>query len=179
MIKPFFTLVTSVLLFACSTEPNESEEYQIISEVLNHSYAYETDDKNGLGWVDLSKPYDALRVLNHTNFGSVDIESLNDYLNFNELNEFSIEELMKYREWDIQKIKGYDRYRLETDSNKKDTSHYIGTIQFSSISFNEECEKAIIYTSYYCGGECGEGLIFHLVKNDKWEIEKVETMWVS
>ena len=164
---------------SCNEELNETEEYQIITEILNHSYSYETDMENGLGWVDSSKSYNALRVLNHTNLIKSDIETLRGYLNFNNLSEFSVEELQIYREWDIKKIEGYTRFQLETDYDKKEDSNYIGTIQFSSISLNQDLDKAIIYTSFYCGGECGEGLVFHFSKTDKWKIEKVEILWVS
>ena len=169
----------SLLLFSCKPVLNESEEYQIISEILNHSYGHETDDENGLGWIDTSKSYNSLRVRNHTNLRELDIEILNDYLNFNNLSDFAIEDFQKYREWDIKKIKDYYRYLLETDTDKGNESRYIGSIQFSSISFNKDLDHAIIYTTYYCGGECGEGLVFRLIKTDKWTVEKVETLWVS
>ena len=169
----------TLLLFTCNPVLNESEEYQIISEILNHSYGHETDDENGLGWVDTSESYNSLRVRNHTNLRELDINILNDYLNFNNLSEFAIEDFKKYKEWDVKKIKEYNRYRLENDSDKKNDSRYIGTIQFSSIIFNKDLDKALIYTVYSCGGECGEGLVFLFTKTDKWKIVKVENLWVS
>lgn len=175
----YFLTLLIISFLGCKSEPSEIEEYQIISEVLNHSYGHPTDDENGLGWVDLSKDYNALFVIKHTNQIPSDIEKVYQYLKLNNYCEFSIDELKKYREWDIARIIGYDRYQLESEGYKKADSHYIGQIQFSSISFNKGFDRAIIYTSYMCGGECGQGLLFHLSKSNKWEIEKVEVMWVS
>jgi hypothetical protein len=174
LIISFLTL----LLCSCSSEPTEEDKYQIITEILNYTYGHDTDDENGLGWVDLSQSYTSLKVINHTNLREIDIEIIKDYLEFNNISDYSIEDFTVYWDLDINKITNYERYRLETEKEQKD-SNQIGVIQFSSISFKKDFKEAIVYTSFYCGGECGEGQVFHLEKKDKWKIKKAETLWVS
>jgi hypothetical protein len=131
------------------------EEYRIISEILNYSYGHETDEENGLSWIDLSKPYSSLLVLNHTSLIESDVQSLKDYLTFNNLADFSIEDFRTYKEWDVEKIEDFKRYKLEVKTTQSVSSPFIGMIQISSISYNEEFNEAIVYTSFLCAG-CGD-----------------------
>ncbi|TPV31165.1 hypothetical protein FJ651_15375 [Paucihalobacter ruber] len=182
-IRPqyFLFLFFIFLIVSCVSKSNEVAEYEIISEVLNHSYGNETDNENGLNWIDTSKPYKSLLILNHTNLIEVDLEIINQYLTFNNITDFSIDDFNEKRDWDVSQIKGYKRYKLEIMKNQSVESPHIGMVQISAISFNKEYNKALVYTSFFCAGngDCGEGLIFHLTKDNNWKIEKVEIMWVS
>lgn len=166
---------------SCKLEVTETDNYEIISEVLNHSLGHKSDDENGLGWIDETQEYQSLLVLNHTNLRETDIESIKGYLTFLEIPEFSINDFKVKQKWDITKIKKFDRYELEVMGDQNVKSPYIGMIQISSISYNDEFDEAIVYTSFLCAGngDCGEGLIFHLQKNEKWTIEKVDVLWVA
>jgi hypothetical protein len=157
------------------------EDYRIISEILNYSYGHETDEENGLSWIDLSKPYSSLLVLNHTSLIESDVQSLKDYLKLNNLVDFSIEDFRTYKEWDVEKIEDFKRYKLEVKTTQSVSRPFIGMIQISSIIYNERFNEAIVYTSFLCAGngDCGEGLIFHLQKNEKWTVEKEEVLWVA
>lgn len=171
----------TLFLFSCNQKSHELEEYKIISEILNYSYGHEKDDLNGRGWIDLTKPYHSLLFLNHTNLKKIDLEALTLYLNNNELKGFSIEDFKTRKKWDILKIKGFKRYKLEIMANQPIKSPYIGMVQISSMSFNKEINNAIVYSSFLCAGngDCAAGLIYHLKKSDKWEIKKVEILLVS
>ncbi|MDY8137502.1 hypothetical protein [Aquimarina sp. 2201CG5-10] len=170
-----------LFLFSCNSKSNELEEYIIISEIINHSYGKKSDDENRLGWIDSTKTYNSLLVLDHTNLREFDLETLNQYLIFNNLKDFSIEDFKVKKKWDMTKIKEFNRYKLEVMNGQSIKSPYIGMIQISSISFNKEINKAIVYTSFLCSGnaDCGEGLVYHLKKGNKWEVKKVESLWES
>ncbi|MBO0321656.1 hypothetical protein J0X14_05065 [Muricauda sp. CAU 1633] len=170
-----------VLLFGCTSDSTESDEYQIISEVLNHSFGHQKDDSNGLGWVDLSKTYSSLLVLNHTRLRESDIQLLSNYISYNNLTDFSIKDFQEYKEWDIEKIIDFNRYELEIMTDQSISSPYIGMVQISSVVFNMKLNEALIYTSFLCtgNGDCGADIVYHLKKEEKWKIVKVETLSVS
>ncbi|MCF8714478.1 hypothetical protein JM658_06495 [Joostella atrarenae] len=176
-----FFIIFCFAFSSCKLEVKEKDNYEIISEVLNHSLGHRSDDENGLGWIDESQEYQSLLVLNHTNLRESDIEDIKGYLTFHELSEFSTDDFRAKQKWDITKIKNFDRYELQVLRDQDVKSPHIGMIQISSISYNEKYDEAIVYTSFICAGsgDCGEGLIFHLQKNKKWTIEKVDVLWVS
>lgn len=182
LIKYYFILTFLSLFFpSCNQTSNELDEYNIISKILDYSYGHETNDENGLSWVELSKPYHSLLILNHTNLREFDFKILTEYYNQNKLKDFSIVDLKTKKKRNINKIKGFKRYKLEEMADQPINSPYIGMVQISSICFNKKVDEAIVYTSFLCAGngDCGEGLIYHLKKSDKWEIYKVENLWVA
>lgn len=178
---PIIFLTIMIIVLGCKSEPNEIEQYQIVNEVLNHSFGHTTDDENGLGWIDLSKTYDSLLVLNHTRLRESDIQSLNDYITYHNLTDFSIKDFQTYKEWDIERISDFNRYELVVMTDQSVSSPYIGMVQISAIGFNSKFNEAIVYTSFLCAGngDCGADILYHLKKNDKWKIVKVETLSVS
>lgn len=55
-----------------------------------------------------------------------------------------------------------------------------GFMNISRIGFNSDRTQAFLYVGFVCGGLCGEGHIFLLVKdNDVWKIQHAAMTWVS
>jgi hypothetical protein len=55
-----------------------------------------------------------------------------------------------------------------------------GFMNISRIGFNSDRTQALLYIGFVCGGLCGEGHIFLLVKeNGTWKIRHVAMTWVS
>ncbi|MGS2765142.1 hypothetical protein [Sinomicrobium sp. M5D2P9] len=180
--KSHFILILSAILFlACKKEHNEADDYEILSAVLNFSYDNESDEANGLYWIDTAKEYHSLLVLNHTNVIEFDLEVIDSYLTFGNFTEFSINDFKKKHKWDLKKIKGFDRYTLETMADQNVKSPYIGMVQISAISYNKNLDRAVVYTSFLCAGngDCGAGMIFHLKKEEKWIVEEARELWVA
>ncbi|MBL7472077.1 hypothetical protein [Robertkochia sediminum] len=181
-IKSFllFTLFVTITL-SCKKKHHESDDYEILSAVLNYAFGNESDLENGQGWIDETKEYHSLLLLNHTNLRSFDIESIDAYLTLREISEFTIEDFKLKHRWNIEKIKDYKRYRLVAESDQNIRSPYIGMVQISSISYNQNFDKAIIYISFLCAGngDCGFSSILHLKKDKNWVIEKEEILSVS
>jgi len=74
------------------------------------------------------------------------------------------------------------RYELESPNNyeKKEGERIIGAITFSRVAFNDDLNKGCFYYSFYCGNECGEGVMFFVKKEDgKWIIEGSRELWIS
>jgi hypothetical protein len=59
-----------------------------------------------------------------------------------------------------------------------------GYIEFSVVGFNRTKDRAVLYMGHYCGGMCGAGNFYFLVKRDeKWEQVKLDgnlgCFWIS
>ncbi|MEO6633480.1 MAG: hypothetical protein ABIN13_17200 [Mucilaginibacter sp.] len=55
-----------------------------------------------------------------------------------------------------------------------------GRFAMSAINFNPARNKALIYTTYSCGGLCGSGQdLYFEKKSGKWVLIKRVTLWVS
>ncbi len=177
----FLSILFVISILGCKKDVDESSDYAIISAVLNSAFGNESDDENGLGWIDTTKEYNSLLLLNHTNLRQSDIQIINDYLEYQNIAGFSIEDFKNKHKWDIEKIKDYNRYQLEVLNDQDIKSPYIGMAQISSISYNQTYDGAIIFVSFLCAGsgDCGFGKIYHLKKEDKWKIEKEEILEVS
>ena len=76
----------------------------------------------------------------------------------------------------FEKIK--DKY-----SNKKAMNSSIEVLRdylFSNIYFDSNGTKGVFYSSYLCGGDCGQGeLIFVEFRNGKWTIINRIFLWVA
>lgn len=58
-----------------------------------------------------------------------------------------------------------------------DTHMYIN---FSKVGFNSDFTQALVYMSNNCGGECGEGNFYILIKkNGNWLIDHIIPLWIS
>jgi hypothetical protein len=56
----------------------------------------------------------------------------------------------------------------------------IGYLSMSKIGFNKIENQALVYTEFWCGGLCGEGAYWLLLKsNNKWVLEQKITTWLS
>ncbi len=168
-------------MLSCKKEHDESDDYAIISVVLNSAFGSESDEENRLYWIDETKEYHTLLLLNHTNLREFDIQIIDDYFKFGEVSGFSIDDFNKKHKWNIEKIKNYKRYRLEEIADQDLRSPYIGMVQISSISYNQNFDSAIVYISFLCAGngDCGFSGIFHLKKDENWVIQKEEELSVS
>jgi len=179
-IKSSLVIILLALLFlTCKSKNHESDDYQILSAVLNSSFGNESDEENGLYWIDETKNYHSLLLLNHTNLIEPDLEMINIHLTFGNVPGFSLNDFKKKHRWDIEKINDFNRYTLEVKTNQKIKTPYIGMVQISAISYNKNMDEAIVYTSFLCAGngECGVGLLFHLKKRGKWVVTETDELW--
>jgi hypothetical protein len=56
----------------------------------------------------------------------------------------------------------------------------VGTFSMTSIFFNKQRDKAFVYSTFVCGGLCGDGRDIYFAKsNSKWVIVVKITDWVS
>jgi len=63
---------------------------------------------------------------------------------------------------------------------EREGSEVHGIVSLSRVGFNPSHTAALVYMSYYCGGLCGHGFTFYLVKSgDKWKVDKITGMWIS
>lgn len=86
--------------------------------------------------------------------------------------------------FDSIKIKDFTtkfNFKIYSDKNFPDDKlRKIGSISFSRVAFNLAKNRAVVYTSFICGGLCGSGQILFFEKlNGKWEYLKTWEMWVS
>lgn len=179
-LKSSFVLIILALLFlTCKSKNHESDDYEILSSVLNFSFGNESDDENGIYWIDETKEYHSLLLLNHTSLVEPDLAMINSYLTFGNFSGFSINDFKKKHRWDIEKINDFKRYTLEVKTNQNIKTPYIGKVQISAISYNKNMDEALVYTSFLCAGNgaCGAGLIFHLKKEDKWVVAEMDELW--
>ena len=86
-----------------------------------------------------------------------------------------------------------DRIFLVADAGKKETPNSKGLDEFhrlypksqgfmtlSRIGFNPTKTQALLYIGNLCGGLCGTGQLFLLVREaNSWKIQYVATLWVS
>lgn len=82
---------------------------------------------------------------------------------------------------DKSKIKPQDNYLLvDKKYNYKSEFKEVGTLSFSTISYNNQKDKACVYASLHCGELCGHGRIFFLEKTkEKWTIIDYIEVWTS
>ncbi len=179
-LKSSLVLIIFALLFlTCKSENHKSDDYEIISVVLNFSFGNESDDENGIYRIDETKEYHSLLLLNHTSLMESDLELINSYLTFGNVSGHSINDFKKKHRWDIEKINDFKRYTLEIKTNQNIETPYIGKMQISAISYNKNMDEALVYTSFLCAGKgaCGVGLIFHLKKDGKWVVAEIDEQW--
>lgn len=160
---------------------SNKDEYEIVSKILSKSYGHESNELNGLGWMNDGQDYTSILLLNHTVLKDWDMKLIREYIERNQINEFDLIEFQIRNSWDINKIQGFSRYKIEELNKQNNHSQYIGLVQISNIVFAENKNNAIVYTSFLCAenGDCGIGQIFHLVKNNNWEIVKIEELWAA
>lgn len=52
--------------------------------------------------------------------------------------------------------------------------------EFSTPIFSKDGQKVCVYAGYYCGGLCGRGKIYYLVKNkNSWKLIHSSFTWIS
>jgi len=55
-----------------------------------------------------------------------------------------------------------------------------GFLSLSRIGFNKDSTQALVYVGNVCGGLCGSGQFFFLVKaGNGWKVKLLATTWVS
>ena len=180
ILKSSLVIILLALLFStCKSKNHESDDYEILSAILNSSFGNESDEENGLYWIDETKDYHSLLLLNHTKLIEPDLGMINIYLTFGDVSGFSINDFKKKHRWDIEKINDFNRYTLEVKTNQNIKTPYIGMVQISAISYNKNMDEAIVYTSFLCAGngDCGVGLLFHLKKQGNWVVIKTNELW--
>lgn len=86
-------------------------------------------------------------------------------------------------QFDLSKIKTAYDYKLKYLSSrqkKEPNTFIIGNVTFSKIVYNKEKTVACLYSELVCGGECGYGNIYFLMKREsKWSISSYHNIWVS
>lgn len=175
------TFIFSLLHFclSCQSNKNELYDYEIMSVILNLEFGNESDEENGMYWIDSNKEYDMLRINNCTNLTGFDVEVIQLHMDFRNRSNFPIDDLNKKKKIELEKIKNYNRYELVSSSIKNIKESYIGSVSFSSIHYNENLTEAIVFVHYLCGGDCGFGKIYYLTKKQKWFVKKEEEVYVA
>ncbi|HEY8781681.1 MAG TPA: hypothetical protein VIM16_08715 [Mucilaginibacter sp.] len=87
------------------------------------------------------------------------------------------------KKFDLKNLSSKYNYRCVLNSKfrrPKGNVFIAGTFSMSSVFFNKERNKAFVYTTFVCGGLCGEGRDIYLAKRKgKWVIVWKRTDWVS
>lgn len=172
-------ILLALLFLTCNSKNHESDDYEILSAVLNSSFGNESDKENGLYRIDETKDYHSLLLLNHTKLIEPDFEMINIHFSIGNVSDFSINDFKKKHKWDIEKINDFHSYTLEVKTNQNIKTPYIGRVQISAISYNKNMDEAIVYTSFLCAGNgnCGVGILFHLKKQGKWFVSEIDELW--
>tara|TARA_R110002050_G_scaffold57866_7_gene130241 strand:- start:29380 stop:30042 length:663 start_codon:yes stop_codon:yes gene_type:complete len=104
------------------------------------------------------------------------------FLDFPE--EFKLEDVsLQIRKNNYIPIKAFktEFVKLKKTSNKRvDTlkAFEVGELSLSKFLLNKDKSKGILYFAFICGGSCGEGSIILIKKtNNKWYVEKKQTLW--
>jgi hypothetical protein len=84
---------------------------------------------------------------------------------------------------DISKIKPTFKYRIIKPSKKNENDYSpknLGLIGFSPVIFDDDYEKACLYSYFIIGTLAGHGYIILLKKiNNKWVIKIIRDIWIS
>jgi hypothetical protein len=120
------------------------------------------------------KKDDYLRLQNHLNSSSKELDSLNED---------------SLRILDIAKLKASDKRIIFKPISafptglafwKTDYNFYLSArFSFSNILFNKDKSRGLLHVGYVCGPyKCGEGFLVYLKKEkDRWVIDKIEDTW--
>ncbi len=55
-----------------------------------------------------------------------------------------------------------------------------GVISFSDLAFNKQRNRAVVYVTFVCGGECGYGALYFLSRKDQtWKVVGNRGTWIA
>ncbi|XLS28616.1 hypothetical protein ACJD0Z_15625 [Flavobacteriaceae bacterium M23B6Z8] len=174
-LKVFFSiLLLQLVLVSCEKETRETDDYQIITSILNASFSKETDQENRKFCENSDASYGSLLLEQETTLKPDIYRAIENHIKNEQLTDFSITDFKTSTFWDIKKITGYQRYRLKAFTSQSLTAPYIGKLKTSNISYNPTFDKALVYVAFYCSDDshCGFSTLYQLKKEEKWIFEK-------